>query len=236
MEHIGGEKHYKAPPLRKGEILASVSGLLANNELLRMPLTRELDRYTNGDLGLGEEEEDDDDEYESSTARPRVNPYADEKGHLIPERLANSHGLHATENLIEALFNPVPSTSPLQTPFTYYVPRETEKIEERDGGADASSDSLTNGSGAERQSIASSRRSTGDSFASNSAASVYTSASGSDHSSVNGLEAVSQVKSNRHWWQKLRSHPNHSNTHVTRRFQAPTPFSPPELVVSHRDS
>ncbi|EMD36753.1 hypothetical protein CERSUDRAFT_95027 [Gelatoporia subvermispora B] len=238
LEHAGGEKHYKAPPLHKGEILASVSGLLTNNELLRMPLTRELDRYTNGELCPPEEEEDSASEYDPSTARPRYNPFADEQGHLISERLANSRGLHATENLIEALFNPVPSASPMQTPFTYYSPRESERTNNGDGGADTSGDSLTNGSGAERRSIASSRTSTGDSFASNSAASMYTSASGSDRSSVsvNGLalEVGPETKPNKHWWQKLRSHPNQSNTAITRRFQPAAPFTPPEVVVSHR--
>ncbi|OCH85898.1 hypothetical protein OBBRIDRAFT_784128 [Obba rivulosa] len=234
LEHVGGEKNYRAPPLRKGEILASVSGLLANNELLRMPLTRELDRYTNGDL-CPADEDDETDEFDSATARTRCNPYTDKKGQLIPERLANSHGLHATENLIEALFNPLPSTSPVQTPFTYFVPREIERTKS-DSAADASSDSLANGSGAERRSIASSRTSTGDSFASGSAASVYTSASGSDRSSVNGLglESVPETKPNKHWWQKLRSHPSHASTPVPHHFKSPTPFPPPEVVVSHR--
>ena len=49
MEHVGGEKHYKPPPLRKGEILASVSGILSNNGLFNTRFARELDLYVGAD-------------------------------------------------------------------------------------------------------------------------------------------------------------------------------------------
>ena len=66
LEHIGGEKNYKSPPLRKGEILASVSGILSNNGLFNTRFARELDLY----VGADKPEEEDN------------FPYADRAGHV----------------------------------------------------------------------------------------------------------------------------------------------------------
>ncbi|RDX52326.1 hypothetical protein OH76DRAFT_1345690 [Lentinus brumalis] len=113
LEHIGGEKHYKSPPLRKGEILASVSGILADNGLFHTRFARELDLY----VGADKPEEDNN------------FPYADQHGQVQADRLANSYGLRTTEHLIEALFNPVASESSDPTPFTYYAPPQQERTE-----------------------------------------------------------------------------------------------------------
>ncbi|KAI0703860.1 N-terminal C2 in EEIG1 and EHBP1 proteins-domain-containing protein [Cerioporus squamosus] len=113
LEHIGGEKHYKSPPLRKGEILASVSGILSNNGLFNTRFARELDLYVGADKP----------EEESAF------PYADRQGHVQADRLAESYGLRTTEHLIEALFNPVPSDSSEPTPFTYYAPPHPDRKE-----------------------------------------------------------------------------------------------------------
>ncbi|KAJ8474577.1 hypothetical protein ONZ51_g7136 [Trametes cubensis] len=156
LEHIGGEKHYKPPPLRKGEILASVSGILSNNGLFNTRFARELDLY------VGADKPEDDDTF----------PYADKQGHVQPDQLVNSYGLRTTEHLIEALFNPVPSNSVDQTPFTYYAPPHPP--EPHDLLADTSNDSLDSENG---------RRSVDSSVGSAS----YI-ATASEHSSTTGFE------------------------------------------------
>jgi hypothetical protein len=41
--------------------------------------------------------------------------------------LPMDYGPRTTETLIEAIFNPVPTTSKKESPFTYYVPHEPKK-------------------------------------------------------------------------------------------------------------
>ncbi|KAI0356739.1 hypothetical protein OH77DRAFT_1422932 [Trametes cingulata] len=194
LEHIGGEKHYKPPPLRKGEILASVSGILSNNGLFNTRFARELDLY------VGADRAEDDDGF----------PFADKEGHVQPDQLANSHGLRATEHLIEALFNPVPSESADPSPFTYYAPPHPE----RNDSFGTSNDSLDNLNG--RRSIDSSV---------GSASYVATT---SEHSSTAGFEhgpgmTPASADSHRHWWQRIRSKPN---TPARTVFRPSTPAPP----------
>ncbi|TBU21514.1 N-terminal C2 in EEIG1 and EHBP1 proteins-domain-containing protein [Dichomitus squalens] len=181
LDHIGGEKHYKPPPLRKGEILASVSGILSNNGLFNTRFARELDLY------VGADNPEDGSSF----------PYADKEGHVQADRLATSYGLRTTEHLIEALFNPVPSDSTDQTPFTYYAPptspqhERTESPQPSDDAANESSGDGVDG-----------RRSVDSSVGSGSFV-----GSTSEHSSFDpGMAAeASTINSNRHWWQKMRS-------------------------------
>ncbi|KAI0752470.1 N-terminal C2 in EEIG1 and EHBP1 proteins-domain-containing protein [Daedaleopsis nitida] len=194
LEHIGGEKHYKPPPLRKGEILASVSGLLSNNGIFNTRFARELDLY----VGADKPEEE------------NAFPYSDQRGHVQADRLANSYGLRTTEHLIEALFNPVPSDSSDQTPFTYYAPPQMERsnsLEDDDNDA-----SNSNG-----------RRSMDSSVGSAS----YV-ASTSEHSSFDPGMATDApgLSSNRHWWQKMRSRPSTPATRTTFRPSTPAPPVP----------
>ncbi|RPD60571.1 hypothetical protein L226DRAFT_461309 [Lentinus tigrinus ALCF2SS1-7] len=188
LEHIGGEKNYKSPPLRKGEILASVSGILSNNGLFNTRFARELDLY----VGADRPEED------------NTFPYADRDGHVQADRLANSYGLRTTEHLIEALFNPVPSDSSEQTPFTYYAPPQLDRTES------PAQDDDSNG-----------RRSVDSSVGSAS----YV-ASTSEHSSFDpGMAAdVASITSHRHWWQKIRSRPS---TPARTNFGRPSTPAPP---------
>ncbi|KAI0363764.1 hypothetical protein BV20DRAFT_983585 [Pilatotrama ljubarskyi] len=194
LEHIGGEKHYKPPPLRKGEILASVSGILSNNGLFNTRFARELDLYVGADRA---EEEN-------------GFPYADKEGHVQPDQLANSHGLRATEHLIEALFNPVPSDSADPSPFTYYAPPQPER---KDSFA-TSNDSFDHNTG--RRSIDS------------SVGSASYVATASEHSSTAGFEhgpgmTPASADSHRHWWQRIRSKPN---TPAKTTFRPSTPAPP----------
>ncbi|KAI0078095.1 hypothetical protein K474DRAFT_1594799, partial [Panus rudis PR-1116 ss-1] len=109
LTHIGGTRDFKPPPLRKGEIMAEVTGLLSNNDLLRTRLARTLDLYSN--------HQEDEDEYHDAQEA-----YAAGKGRTDFDKLASLNGLRTTETLIEAIFNPIPSTSPEPSPFTYYDP------------------------------------------------------------------------------------------------------------------
>ena len=97
LEHVGGERCYKAPPLQKGEILAQVTGLLANPGFHRARFLRELEFI----------EDPTNDPEEKYNTKQRV-PFFD--------GLASSGGVRETEFLIETLFNPIPSKT--VTPFT----------------------------------------------------------------------------------------------------------------------
>lgn len=160
LTHIGGETRFRAPPLRKGEILAGVSGLLSN-DAYRSPawLSRTLDLY--GD---------------------------------VPGLDLGRDGPRTTETLIEAIFNPVPTTSDADSPFTYYVPpgsakarelEEKEKVKE-----DSSSGTLDS---EEKRSVVSGTDS----------ASVLTS-SGASPSLASGSNSDAGSASGKHkgWWSR----------------------------------
>ena len=127
LTHVGGTKVYKSPPLRKGEIMAEVSGFLTNNDLFRTRLARTLDLYSrdslSSDLPHDEHESNLDDNrnldlssshLEPTPQRPGINrlfSHHASSGTPDFDRLASLNGLHNTENLIEAIFNPVPTMS-----------------------------------------------------------------------------------------------------------------------------
>lgn len=116
LEHAGGERCYKAPPLQKGEILAQVTGLLANPAFHRARFLRELE-------SIEDPNNDPEEKY-----RPK-------KGFPSFDGLASSGGIRETEFLIETLFNPIPSKT--ITPFTRNVPSPT--MEQRSVESDRTS-------------------------------------------------------------------------------------------------
>lgn len=156
--------------------MASVTGLLSNNDLYHTKLARNLDMYTRPD---------DDEAWEDHFERTPVQSYWNADGHVDFDRLVASDGLRTTENLIDALFNPVPTASPKLSPFTFYDP---EKAREADRQASA----------VERQSTHSSTES-GCTDASSQSSSVYT--GGSDRSS----HSAPGQEPHKHWWQRVRS-------------------------------
>lgn len=176
VQYAGGEKNFTPPPLRKGEIMASVTGLLSNNDLYNTKLARNLDMYARPD---------DDAAWEDNFERTPVQTYWNTDGHVDFDHLVTSSGLRTTENLIDAIFNPVATASPRQSPFTLYDP---EKAHDADQQASA----------VERQSTHSSTES-GYTDGSSQSSSAYT--AGSDHSS-NSIPGQDHQK---HWWQKMRS-------------------------------
>lgn len=193
VDWLGGEKNYTPPPLRKGEIMASVTGLLSNSDLFHTQLARDLDLYTRGD----------DDDWADKPA----GPYSNGEGLVDFDRLAYSDGLRTTETLIDALFNPVPTASDTASPFTYFDPEGAKELErrawasERESTHSSMESSLTGGSG------------TGSGSGSGSGSgdrtpSVYT--AGSEHSSSTGIDP------HRHWWRKIRARPSTPGTPTTR--------------------
>ena len=203
MEHVGGEKHYKPPPLRKGEILASVSGILSNNGLFNTRFARELDLY------VGADKPEQDSEF----------PYADRAGHVQADRLANSYGLRTTEHLIEALFNPLPSDEADQTPFTYYAPPQLER------SPSPESYDILNAS-ADLADLSHGRRSVDSSVSS-------ASFGASEHSSAHdpGMASDSaSMAATRHWWQKMPLRTSRPNTPALRTGFRPSTPAPPVPV------
>ncbi|KAH9834725.1 N-terminal C2 in EEIG1 and EHBP1 proteins-domain-containing protein [Rhodofomes roseus] len=125
LEHIGGTKNYRPPPLRKGEILASVTGLLANNDLMRTSIARQLDDFTHA-------------------THPGLQTFMQADGRADGDGLASASGLRATEDLIETLFNPLPSASPAPSPFTYFAPAAARQHSVGSiGSVDSQSDSYS---------------------------------------------------------------------------------------------
>lgn len=181
LEHIGGEKTYIPPPLRKGEIMASVTGLLSNNDLYQTKLARDLDLYARGD----------DQDYQPGL-------FSGQDGATDFDRLAESNGLRITENLIDAIFNPVATANDHASPFTYYDP---DKAREAERAA----------SFVERQSTHSSVDSGLTDGSESHPASVYTTTSESTG------PGADQPK---HWWQKMRSRPD---TPIYQPFRPSTP-------------
>lgn len=173
--------------------MASVTGLLSNNDIYNTKLARNLDLYARAD----------DEDWEDSYQRTPVQTYWNADGQVNFDRLAASNGLHTTENLIDALFNPVPTTSPRPSPFTYYDPDSAQEAERQ-------------ASAVERQSTHSSMES-GFTDGSSHPSSVYT--SGSDRSSGSG--GLPGQESHKHWWQKMRS--SRPSTPVDKH---PRPFTP----------
>ncbi|KAI0922688.1 hypothetical protein AcV5_009593 [Taiwanofungus camphoratus] len=200
LEHIGGEKHYRPPPLRKGEILASVSGLLSNNELLRTSVARQLDEYTRGDLP----DED-----------SRLHPFMHGDGHADGDRLATSYGLRSTEDLIEALFNPVPTSRPTPSPFTYFAPQHNDV-----GSADTSSDSLslTNGIEPEQQSMNSVSADSASAHTGGSVGSAQELATAAYVIGASGSSKAAVGDASKTWWRKMRSR---HGTPTTRNLKPP---------------
>lgn len=192
LEHVGGTKNYHPPPLRKGEILASVTGLLANNNLMRTSIARQLDDFTH-----------------AHPSGPQTFMQTD--GCADGAVLASASGLRATENLIETLFNPLPSASPARSPFTYFAPAAARQNPVASiGSADSASDSY---------SVARS------SIRSGSSDGMHTDV-GVEKLVVDSAGDLLTLESPRDgpkgaWWKKVRSRPN---TPLGIHFKLPSPL------------
>ncbi|KIM82756.1 hypothetical protein PILCRDRAFT_820051 [Piloderma croceum F 1598] len=113
LEHVGGEKNYKAPPLPKGEILGGIAGILDNDVYRTRPRTLDLYGMYYDNQSKGESQR------KGTTLKIGIDPFD-------ISNLSSAYGPRTTETLIEAIFNPVPTHSEKQSPFTYYVPFEPQ--------------------------------------------------------------------------------------------------------------
>ncbi|KZT00686.1 uncharacterized protein LAESUDRAFT_708494 [Laetiporus sulphureus 93-53] len=215
LTHAGGTTDYRPPPLHKSEILASVTGLLEQNDRLRTSLAREVDAYTYPTPSSP-----------SSSLPPEgsaEHPFMRADGTPDGERLAYAHGLRDTEALIETLFNPVPvstrATDP--SPFTYYAPVPQspapsapglgERTCSRSGSTDASS-VLSVG--------ACSVRSMSVSGGSDAGPRVSVEKPAVESSPEIPVATLEHGEDHRTWWRKIRSRPG---TPVGRTYKLPLP-------------
>lgn len=163
LEHVGGERSYKAPPLPKGEILNGIAGLLEDDVYRIRP--KALDLYGYGTPG------------KTIKASNSKSSDADTTAPFDITKLPLAYGPRTTETLIEAIFNPIPTSSKKETPFTYYAPPEPKK--RRGGGGEEDEICIT---------------------VENAAPSVYSIESGSvGHGSGSSMEDVGR----KGWWKKI---------------------------------
>lgn len=111
------------------------------------------------------------------------------------DRLAVLDGLHTTETLIEAIFNPVPTSSEAPSPFTFYDPAQAQKREElllqQDTDANSGEMSIDSSSSSLGNPSSSSQLSGGR---------KNYPASERSHSSAGSMMETQKP----HWWQKLQ--------------------------------
>ncbi|KAL5514717.1 hypothetical protein ACEPAG_2033 [Sanghuangporus baumii] len=139
LTHAGGESNYKAPPLQKGEVMAGVSALLQKSAVGGAPRARPAYERTVSrppvkthrrgtdrrdvlgiGLALGAGRGGGAGGWNTPTVPTMLGPSELE---LEMEMGGPGAGpLKTTDNIIEAIFNPVPSSSSAPSPFTYYVP------------------------------------------------------------------------------------------------------------------
>ncbi|KAL5520769.1 hypothetical protein ACEPAF_2772 [Sanghuangporus sanghuang] len=136
LTRAGGESNYKAPPLQKGEVMAGVSALLEKSAVGGAPRTRPAYERTVSrppvkthrrgtdrrdvlgiGLALGRGGRGG---WNTPTVPTMLGP--SELEYELEMGGPAAGALKTTENIIEAIFNPVPSSSPAPSPFTYYVP------------------------------------------------------------------------------------------------------------------
>ncbi|KAF4607805.1 hypothetical protein EYR40_000140 [Pleurotus pulmonarius] len=133
LECVGGERNFVAPPLPKGQILGGVKGVLDSDVLRLRPRIAGLERgmamAMTGPMGFFPEL--------GAGNGPGVKPgpFPTSNGAITvageqytPDTLSLMYGPRMTENIIDAIFNPVPTTDKAkQGPFTYYLdPSEEE--------------------------------------------------------------------------------------------------------------
>ncbi|KAL5478429.1 hypothetical protein ACEPAI_2613 [Sanghuangporus weigelae] len=139
LTHAGGESNYKAPPLQKGEVMAGVSALLEKSAVGGAPRTRPAydrtvsrppvkmhrrgtDRRDVLGIGLALGRGGRGGGWNTPTVPMMLGPSELELELELEMGGPGAGALKTTENIIEAIFNPVPSSSSAPSPFTYYVP------------------------------------------------------------------------------------------------------------------
>ena len=132
-------------------------------------------------------------------------------GRTDGERLAASSGLRATEDLIETLFNPLPTASPAPSPLTYFAPAAARQNSVGSiGSAESVSDSY---------SVA--RASTHTASSDGLQVDVSVEKLGVDSvADLHGLKSPRDA-AEKGWWKKVRSRPA---TPLGKAFKLPSPL------------
>ena len=176
---MGGERNYKAPPLPKGEILGGIAGILDNDVYRTRPRTLDLyGMYYSNNRDMGGE------------GRQRRDLVHGTDPFDI-SNLSSACGPRTTETLIETLFNPVPTHSEKESPFTYYVPLGQELKGSPEMPAKNLFDVSPSPTGSPSTRSRHSRKS-----------SLY-SATSSDYAASGDGKAQTEKRS---WWRKIGSH------------------------------
>ncbi|KIY66963.1 hypothetical protein CYLTODRAFT_491050 [Cylindrobasidium torrendii FP15055 ss-10] len=126
LTHVGGEKHFVAPPLPKAEILTGLAGLLEKDIYQNVP--SKFDRFGKyvGDTDVDRADTDSDSHSSRRSAASTPMPlYAPFEVSQLPNPYA--YGARTTDALIESLFNPIRLPASLKAdgkldPFVKYVP------------------------------------------------------------------------------------------------------------------
>lgn len=132
LNHIGGEKHYKAPPLQKGEVMAEVTTLLERSPYGTLPRHSYSRKPSNSSnilrnvsgrsmTGLAVPSPIPGDRSSIVGSRSRVNTPEPDSLNALLSGSRSASAARTTDNIIEAIFNPVPTSSTTSSPFTYYV-------------------------------------------------------------------------------------------------------------------
>lgn len=169
-----------------------MTGLLANNDLMRTSIARQLDDFTH-----------------ANHTGPQI--FMQPDGRADAERLATTSGLRATEDLIETLFNPLPTASPAPSPFTYFAPAAARQ---NSVGSIASMDSTS-----DSYSVARGSTHTTSSDGLHTNVSVDKLAVDSMMASLRPLESPRDA-AGKGWWKKVRS----PGTPLGKAFKLPSPL------------
>lgn len=124
-QHESDKIPYIAPPLPKAEILGGIGGLLDQDVFRTRP------------RALTHVENDSTSSLEGPPAKIKSKPKVARPAPVagVPfdlERLPFATGHKSTEAIIDALFNPTPSTSPRPSPFTFYETPEEQRMRKKE--------------------------------------------------------------------------------------------------------
>lgn len=105
LTQIGGETNYRSPPLPKSEVHAGVANLLQRDAHVGVGSASYLGTPRPPSPANG--------------SRSRAGSFRSDADDVFPELIGSAQ--RTADNIIEAIFNPVPTTSKAPSPFTYYV-------------------------------------------------------------------------------------------------------------------
>lgn len=216
---MSGEKNYRAPPLRKEEIKANLTDFVNKGKVPAPPIFSGLDEDPWLDSILPEIFRVDDEDVEAGDLPvipqiciPPVKPKKRWRGnktqevrHLDPPSppptKEPTRQPNHTEMLIEAIFNPFPTSLDTSSPFTYHATYEhVPKLVKNNSSNSTTSEGLGT-DGTSRGSFDSSQR-----------ISVSGSELGHDAGSSTGVPSVGAQSSGRSWWKRRIGQHSRPNT------------------------